>query len=175
MADTRKKKKKKTDHLQLLALFVQCVNPYVEPNKPNPAVRYWQDVFPILSALVDNFPNHAPICERVCLCWRSMVLSYRTAVQPLLPALADKLVSCFADSRQGCFLWVTDAIVREFSEGAQFVDQTTTEAIYQFFERQALTVLRALNDVSPTDLPDGKTIPGLLQRQGALTTDLPRK
>ncbi|KAI9888089.1 MAG: Nuclear import receptor [Watsoniomyces obsoletus] len=142
------------DHLQLLTVFVQSVVPYVEPNKPNPAVKYWQEIFPVLSALVDNFLNHAPICERVCRFWRSMVLSYRTATQPVLPVLADKLVSSFAASRHGCFLWATDAIVREFSEGTEFVDPATTEAIYQFFEAQALTVLRALNVLPPTDLPD---------------------
>ncbi len=139
-------------------MFVQSVVPYVEPNKPNPAVKYWQEIFPVLSALVDNFLDHAPICERVCRFWRTMVLSYRTATQPLLPALADKLASTFAASRHGCFLWATDAIVREFSEGTEFVDPATTNAIYQFFEAQALTVLRALNDLPPTDLPDGMTL-----------------
>ncbi len=84
-----------------------------------------------------------------------MILSYRTAMKPLLPALADKLASGFASSRKGCFLWTTDAILREFSEGAEDVDQATSSAIYQFFEQQVLTMLRALNDLPPEELPDG--------------------
>lgn len=143
------------DHLQLLTIFVQFVVPNVEPNQPNPAVKYCQEIFPVLSAIVDNFLDFAPICERVCRFWRTMVFSYRTATQAILPALAEKVASCFAASRQGCFLWTTDAIVREFSEGAEFVGEATSTAIYHFFEEQAVSMLRALNDVPPGDLPDG--------------------
>jgi transportin-3 len=85
-----------------------------------------------------------------------MVLSYRTAMAPLLPDLATQLASGFMASRQGCFLWATDSIVREFSDEAENVDQTTTDAIFKFFEQQATTFLRALNDLPPEELPDGK-------------------
>ena len=145
----------KKDHLQLITIFMQIVSPYVEPSQENPAVIYCQEIFPVLSTIVDNFLDFAPICERICRCWRTMIFSYRTAMTPLLPALAEKLASCFASSKQGCFLWTTDAIVREFSEGADFVDDDTSNAIYQFFEQQAVSMLRALNDVAPEDLPDG--------------------
>ncbi len=75
---------------------------------------------------------------------------------PILPSLARQLASGFEISRQGCFLWATDSIIREFSEGAEFVDQATSTAIYQFIEQQALSFLRILNDLPPGDLPDGK-------------------
>ncbi|KAI9821252.1 MAG: Nuclear import receptor [Pycnora praestabilis] len=142
------------DHLQLVTIFIMWIQPYVPPSETNPAVKYCQEIFPVLSAIADNFPHFAPILERVCRCWRHMVLSYRTAATPLLPVLADKLVSGFAASKSGCFLWATDSIVREFSEGAEFVDEATSRAIYQFFEQQALSFLRALNDLPPRDLPD---------------------
>ncbi|KAI9678281.1 MAG: Nuclear import receptor [Caeruleum heppii] len=142
------------DHLQLLTVFISMVTPYVEPSAENPAVKYCQEIFPVLGTIVDNFLDFSPICERICRCWREMVLSYRTATKPMLPALADKLVSCFAASKQGCFLWTTDAIVREFSEGAEFVDRNTSDAIYHFCEQQIISMLRALNNVPPEDLPD---------------------
>lgn len=88
-----------------------------------------------------------------------MVISYRTAMTPLLPSLATQLAHGFETSRQGCFLWATDSILREFSEGAEFVDQATATAIYQFFEQQALSFLRILNDLPPEDLPDGTCFP----------------
>ena len=87
-----------------------------------------------------------------------MVLSYRTAVLPLLPALAQQLASGFENSRQGCFLWATDSVLREFAIGAEFVDKATTEAIYSFFEQQALAFLRIMNDLPPEDLPDGMSL-----------------
>ncbi|KAI9677745.1 MAG: Nuclear import receptor [Trizodia sp. TS-e1964] len=142
------------DHVQLLTIFIEIVNPYIDPSQENPIVKYCGNMFPILSTIVDNFMDSFPICERICRCWRYMLISYRTGMLPLLPALADKLVTSFAASRQGCFLWATGTIVREFSESRELVDQNTSDAIYDFFEQQALTMLRALNDLPPKDLPD---------------------
>lgn len=84
------------------------------------------------------------------------MLSYRTAIAPLLPSLAEKLASGFSASRQGCFLWATDSIVREFTNDAEHVTQETSTAIFNFYQQQATTFLRALNDLPPEQLPDGK-------------------
>lgn len=142
------------DRLNLITIFVQSVTPYVDPSKPHPAVQYCQEVFPILSAIAERFVTFSPIIERVCRCWRYMVLSYKTHANPLLPELADKLAAGFQASRQGCFLWATDSIVREFSDAGNYVDQSTVDAIYNFYEQQATSFLRALNDLPPEELPD---------------------
>ena len=142
------------DHLQILTLFIQHIQPYVSPSEENPAVKYCQEVLPVLSAIAENFTTCVPILERVCRCWRYMVLSYRTAILPLLPTLAQQLATGFENSRQGCFLWATDSVLREFANGAEFVDTTTSQHIYSFFEQQALAFLRIMNDLPPGDLPD---------------------
>ncbi|KAM5348232.1 hypothetical protein ACJ41O_008056 [Fusarium nematophilum] len=142
------------DHLQLITIFVQNVVPPINPGQDNPAVKYWQEVFPILSTVLDNFLNFTPICERVCRCWRNMVISYRTAMAPMLPDMANKLAGGFNSSREGCFLWVTSAILREFSEAREHVDQATTENIYTFFEAQTTTFLRVMTELQPKELPD---------------------
>lgn len=72
---------------------------------------------------------------------------------PLLPQMAQKLAIGFESSRQGCFLWVTSAILREFSEDRD-VDDVTTDSIYLFFETQARTVLRIMSDLQPAEAPD---------------------
>jgi transportin-3 len=137
-----------------LTHFAQQVIPYVTSGAANPAVKYWQEVFPILSTILENFIDFVPICERVCRCWRFMIISYRTAMSPLLPALADNLAQGFARSKQGCFLWATSAILREFSEDREHVDDGTAENIYMFFEAQATNMLRMMSEVLPIDLPD---------------------
>jgi len=148
---------KLSDKLQLLTIFIQWVQPYIEQSDQNPAVKYCQEIFPVLAAIAENFVTCTPILERICRCWRYMVLSYRTAMAPLLPLLAEKLAAGFNASRQGCFLWATDSIVREFSEGVEQVDDNTTNAIFQFYEQQATTFLRAMNDLPPEELPDRKS------------------
>ncbi len=88
-----------------------------------------------------------------------MVQVYRTAVLPLLGPLAEQLAAGFSKSRQGCFLWATDAVLREFSTGADLVDPVTTQAIYTFFESQAFTFLQFMDELPPSDLPDGIKCP----------------
>ena len=154
-AEDEKAKLAIADYLQLLTIFVQNIQPYVSPQQENPAVQYCQEVLPVMAAIAENFTNSTPILERVCRCWRYMVLSYRTAVLPLLPTLAHQLASGFQNSRQGCFLWATDSVLREFARGAEFVDQSTSNEIYKFFEQQAYAFLRIMNDLPPSELPDG--------------------
>lgn len=74
---------------------------------------------------------------------------------PLLPSLAEKLSTGFSASRQGCYLWATDSIVREFTADSPNMSQDTVDAIFNFFQSQATTFLRALNDLPPEELPDG--------------------
>ena len=144
------------DHLQLVTIFVQIVQPHVPSTETNPAVEYCRDIFPILIKIAEHFSTFVPILERICRCWRYMVLSYRSALAPLLPQLTDILASGFAASRQGCFLWVSSSVVREFSEGAENVDGATSSAVHQFSEQQTINFLRALNDLPPEELPDGE-------------------
>lgn len=133
---------------------MQHVIPPSNPGQENPAVKYWAEVFPILSTVLDNFLGFTPICERVCRCWRNMIISYRTAMTPMLPDMANKLAGGFNNSREGCFLWVTSAILREFSEAREHVDQATTDNIYNFFEAQTTTFLRVMTELQPKELPD---------------------
>ncbi|KKK22706.1 mRNA transport regulator (Mtr10) [Aspergillus rambellii] len=142
------------DHLQLITIFILVVNPCVSSGEQNPAVKYCGEILPIMSTIAMNFTSSTPILERICRCWRNMIICYRTAMTPLLPALAQSLASGFEASREGCFLWATDAVVREFSDGAEYVDPSTSHAVFQFYEQQAVAFLRTLNDLAPENLPD---------------------
>ncbi|KAI1334809.1 exportin 1-like protein [Xylariaceae sp. FL0016] len=144
------------DHLQLITLFAHevVILPPAEKGEEDPAIKYWQEVFPILAKILDNFMDFSPICERVCRCWRTLVVSHRSATAPILPEMANKLAGGFANSRQGCFLWVTGAVLREFSDDREHVDPAMTEHIWQFFEAQTTNVLRSISELSPQELPD---------------------
>ncbi|KGO67940.1 Armadillo-like helical [Penicillium italicum] len=153
-AQTEEGQRAVADHLQLITIFVQVVTPILAPGEENPAVKYCGEVLPIMTTIVMNFTSSTPILERVCRCWRYMIISYRTSMIPLLPTLAQSIANGFQASREGCFLWATDAVVREFSDGAEYVDQATSDAVFQFYEQQAIAFLRILNDLPPQNLPD---------------------
>lgn len=142
------------DKINLLTIFFEVVRPEIAPGQEHPAVKYCEEIFPTLGNIITHFNKSVPILERVCRCWRYMVLSYRTAMRPLLPSLAAKLTEGFDNSRQGCFLWATASIVREFSQGMEEVDAGMANDVYQFYEQQAKTFLRILSDLPPEELPD---------------------
>ena len=142
------------DKINLLTIFFDVVRPEIPPGQEHPAVKYCQEIFPVLGNIITHFNKSIPILERVCRCWRYMVLSYRTAMRPLLPDLASKLTEGFDTSRQGCFLWATASIVREFSQGVDDVDASMANDVYRFYEQQAKTFLRILSDLPPEELPD---------------------
>lgn len=142
------------DYLGLVTIFFEWVQPYVSPSEPNPAVKYCQDILPALSGIAKHFTRSMPILERVCKCYRAMVISYRTATAPLLPTLATSIAEGFEASRQGCFLWATDAVIREFSYGAEFVDESTSENVFRFFAQQATVFFKILTELQPVELPD---------------------
>jgi len=142
------------DKINLLTIFFEMVKPYVPVGQEHPAVKYCQDIFPMLSNIITHFAESIPILERVCRCWRYMVLSYRTAMRPLLPDLASQLIQGFQSSKQGCFLFATASIVREFSVGAEQIDASLANDVYKFYEQQATTFLRIMNDAPPEDAPD---------------------
>lgn len=156
-ANTPEKKCELADKIQLLTIFAQVVHPHIPPGQANPMIRFWSDVFPVISTILDNFVDHLPICERVSRFFRALLISYRTDMSPLLPQLADKLVTSFEKSHQGCFLWVSGTIVREFGD-EEFVDEATRNSVYQFLERQCMSMFRLLNTTSPKEIPDGRWI-----------------
>ncbi|KAB8772366.1 hypothetical protein FH972_026656 [Carpinus fangiana] len=160
------------DRLDLICIFVDNIVPYVEPGNENPAVKYCQEIFPILATIQEAFMKNTPIIERVCRCWRRMIFSYRTAMAPVLPMLANKLAAGFSATRQGGFLWATDAIVREFSEDGEHVDPATSQAIFQFCEQQTDTFLHALSDLTPEELPDATSASLTLLKEEPLTATL---
>lgn len=149
-----KSEEKVADYLGLIVTFIKTVQPYVSPHEENPAVTYCQEILPALSTIAKHFTRSTPILERVCRCWRYMIISYRTATAPLLGQLANDIAEGFAASRQGCFLWATDAVVREYSHGAEFVDQSTSDSVFQFFAQQVTVFLRIMNELHPNDAPD---------------------
>ncbi|KAI5297129.1 Nuclear import receptor, partial [Ascosphaera atra] len=142
------------DYVQLISLFVRDISPYIQPGIEHPCVKYCGEILPILNTIVVNYAKSIPILERICRCWRFMVISYRSHFIPLLPALAQSLSAGFEASREGCFLWATDAVLREFSGDLEPIPEDTTVAVYQFFEQQTIHFMRILNDLPPSHLPD---------------------
>jgi len=154
IATDNDKKCKLADEIQLLTIFVQVVHPHVPEGQDNPMIRFWQGIVPVLSTILDGFVDFLPICEQVGRFYRSLLISYRTAMLPLLPEVANKLSTSFEKSHQGIFLWVSGTVIREFGD-EEFTNQATRDSVYQFLQAQCLSMFRLLNNTHPKEIPDG--------------------
>ena len=92
------------------------------------------------------------ISESVAKNFKNIVLSYRIHSLPLLPQMAETLVTSFEQYEFGCFLWASGAVVRQF--GHEEVDDGVRYAIWEFVERQCVSTFRCLEKSKPNDIPD---------------------
>jgi len=152
--DTAEVHRKIADEVELLTIFVRVVTPYVPISEPHPCVTFWQSAWPVLSTLLQRFARVVFVSERICRFLRSMIQSYRQHTQPMLGLLAETLVSQFDSTSQGCYLWVSGAIVQVYGD-AENVGNETRLAVWPFCERQSVGMFRLLNTSEPHEIPDG--------------------
>ncbi|EMR09807.1 hypothetical protein PNEG_01988 [Pneumocystis murina B123] len=141
------------DEVELLTIFAQVVSPYVSLDQQHPCVRLFQEFWPFISHLLDIYGSFLVISESICKFFKTLLNSYREHMLEFLPSLAEKLVSCFEKMEYGCFLWVSGACIRIFSN-VETCSEDTRSAIWQFTERQCLAMFNILNRTNPKEIPD---------------------
>jgi transportin-3 len=138
--------------VELLTIFVQTVSPYVEPNEDHPAVRLLSELWPVLCGTLNVFGSISFISESVAKNFKNIIYSYRIHSQPLLAPMAEILVSSFEKYENGCFLWASGAIVRQF--GHEEISDEVKHGIWAFVETQCINTFRVLEKNKPNDIPD---------------------
>ncbi|KAG0260244.1 Nuclear import receptor [Actinomortierella ambigua] len=129
------------DNLSQLKIFFETVNPQVSPSDPHPCVPIFQELWPILETVADQFGNNEDIAKPLAGCMRSAVISYRDHFTPLLPSLLNRLVRSFEQTGLGQYLWVGSRVVREFGKTdptmtVQFVESVST-TMWQILQKYA--------------------------------------
>ncbi|KAK8090951.1 hypothetical protein PG994_000456 [Apiospora phragmitis] len=103
----------------------------------DPAVKYWMEIFPILAKMLAIHRDKPPGCHDAITARDGQQTGTR-----------------FPELKTGLFPLGNSAILREFSDDREHVDQSITDSIYTFFEAQATNVLRFISELSPQELPD---------------------
>ncbi|KAG0243782.1 Nuclear import receptor [Actinomortierella wolfii] len=129
------------DNLSQLKIFFETVNPQVSPSEPHPCVPIFQELWPILETVADNFGSNEDIAKPLAGCMRSAVISYRSHFTPMLPSLLNRLVRSFEQTGLGQYLWVGSRVVREFGKAdpattVQFVESIST-TMWQILQKYA--------------------------------------
>lgn len=145
--------RKLADEIELLTVFAFTVKPYIEDSSPHPCVLVFQEIWPVLSSVLESHGAQQFISEKVCSCLKTILNNYRQHTRSLLPSFAEKLAACFQKYKYGCFLWVSGACVRQFSD----VDENTPDtiaAVWRFVEIQSISMFQYLSTHEPKKISD---------------------
>ncbi|KAG4304832.1 hypothetical protein PORY_001885 [Pneumocystis oryctolagi] len=141
------------DEIELLTIFAQTVSPYIPIDQQHPCVMLFQELWPVISHLLDVYGSSLVVSESICKFFKALFNSYREHMLVFLPFLAEKLVMCFEKTEYGCFLWVSGACIRIFSN-VETCSENTRTSVWQFTERQCLAMFSILNRTNPKEIPD---------------------
>lgn len=104
------------DQMELLVIFVREVTVETPIGTADPVAKFVQEVLPVLSGLVEKYGSESiEISERYCKFIRSAVLNLRTHLLEIVPSLANQIAIKFNETHYGCYMWVSGAIIREYS------------------------------------------------------------
>ncbi len=141
------------DEVELLTIFVRVIKPETLPDSSdNPMATLVIQIFPIISLLLQNHGQSAKVSERCLKFLKYSMHSYGRFLDPILPDIAQTLISGFEATHFGCYLWVTGTVIREF--GDEYSDEATQNSVWAFTYQQMLNIFRYLNGVTPKDIPD---------------------
>ncbi|OLL23641.1 hypothetical protein NEOLI_004172, partial [Neolecta irregularis DAH-3] len=140
------------DTVDQITIFVANIKPYIEKTKTNPCIPIVSEILTVLFPIIDSRGSVPNISEKICKAIKSMMPSYRSHMAPLLPQIAEKLVSGFEKYQMGCFLWVAGSVVRELGE------DLGSSMTWAFVERLCFGMFTLLHQVDPASIPDSTRI-----------------
>src|SRR5205823_4357284 len=137
---------------ELLTVFIETVNQWVDPQEQHPAMKLVVDIFPKITSTLEVFGSDQMISESISKNFKNIIYSYRIHSVVLLEHMVRILQDAFNQYGFGCFLWVSGAIVRQF--GHEELDPSIQLAIWGFVETQCLSTFQLLDKNKPNDVPD---------------------
>jgi transportin-3 len=143
------------DTIELLTIFVKIVRPTLPPTTDNPTAKFVNEVYPVVTTLLENHGHSSIVAERVSKFIKHALHSCGVSLQPIFPNIAETLAGQFERTRFGCYLWVSGALIRESSNDVDKpVDASIIESVWHFSTHQAVSFFHVLNGTDPKDIPD---------------------
>ncbi|ODQ81426.1 hypothetical protein BABINDRAFT_159722 [Babjeviella inositovora NRRL Y-12698] len=156
------------DQLESLAIFFDVLRPSAKDydllmsnNEIYPVAKLFGELWPLITRILAKYGHVMRVSERCLKVVKNALVNYNLMLQEVLPAVLGALVLGFAQTKFGCYLWVSGVVVREFADDGY--DDTTARsdermktAIYEFAATQIAQFFSFFtSDVaSPLDIPD---------------------
>lgn len=141
------------DQIELLVIFVRTVDVEVPVGTQHPVAKFVFDVLPILNNILTQHGSSTAVSERYCKFLRSSILKCRANLLSILPSIMETLVTQFQAHHYGSYLWVTGAVLQEYT--TDDLGDQVVNTVWEFTQQQIRSVLQYLSSHSNfREVPD---------------------
>lgn len=116
------------------------------------------EVWAVIDGLLNRFGSNWQVAERSCALLRRGITFFGPAARSIVPAVIDRMSTCFEESQISGYLWITGKLGTNFGVPAQGgpLDEEIVAKVIQAWERETQVFTAIVNRESATSFPDGR-------------------
>lgn len=119
--------------LDRLAAILHHTKPSVKDGEVHPSVAVLEDLWPIITNVLNKYQNDLRVMERTCRLLRYAVRGLGQQSSPLVEPLVKQILYLYGQNQHSCFLYLGSILVDEFAKNPTCV-QGLLEMLQAFIE-----------------------------------------
>ncbi|TDH67715.1 hypothetical protein CCR75_001961 [Bremia lactucae] len=127
------------DLLRLLCLYEYLDVIQIPQEKP-PLVMLTEQLWPLLNQLLSLYRGHDELVESICRCYKRILRSCGHGITPLVPQLADNLVTFYKAEPKSSYLYTASMVLK-------FLTPSSSADLDSLFGRLLFTLIEATTPI----------------------------
>ncbi|ODQ44204.1 hypothetical protein PICMEDRAFT_179368 [Pichia membranifaciens NRRL Y-2026] len=140
--------------LSIIQMFWSSTIQKLNEFNPNYAISTFvmTEVLPMIFAVIQKYGKSSKVSERCIKFIRKCIQNFRRFMIPSLKSIEGLLVEGFQNYKFGCYLWCSGALIKEFSEDDDDIDEfikidpSTMGDVWVFAQEQIKTFIKIYRD-----------------------------
>lgn len=145
--------------IELLSLYIDNFKPpneFLKLKNPNYIISNFimNDILPIIYSIIEKFGKSSKVSERCVKFIRKCIQNFNKFLIPALKSIEELLIKGFKNYKFGCYLWVSGALIKEFSDEFEDeeiddflkIDSNTMSEVWLFGLEQIKIFIKTFNE-----------------------------
>lgn len=142
------------DEVEIVRIYFEVLIPKdFNPSVQDPIANLVIEIWPIIKNLIEKFGKSLKVSERCMKFTKTILQTYNIFLIPILPSIAETIVTNFQKTEFGCYLWVSGILIREFGDET-YVSASIKDSVWQFAYQQIVSFLTIFKNTKTIDIPD---------------------
>ncbi|QPG77005.1 hypothetical protein FOA43_004399 [Brettanomyces nanus] len=145
------------DTIELITIYVDALKPRTYKTKEHPVAKLlMENVWPLIARLVSSHGRSVKVSERCMKLVRRAMQSFWKFLLPVLQQTAEMLIYGFNTYHNGCYLWVSGALIKEYASDEDASEEVAS-SVWHFSMKQIdnfYNFFSGLSERKSQDYPD---------------------